>query len=349
MRKRFLPLILILCLFLTGCSLDIKSLFVKDEEVPLSNLSAEALYFDGKTAREKTKELITSAQKSIYVEQKIFSDPELKALIIQKAASGIEIRILLDQFETPNKTTLNEFKSNNISVQYYPAQKGQTNEAKFLIVDLREAMVYSFPWTEKGFNSHNLAVHLSERSAWKLASTVFNRDWIFTTTLSLDIPKTTELTEDNISVLANTNIKQKLLDQIQKSTTNIWIIVSHVTDSDILQALIDAAAKGVDIKLIVDSGIMPKSYQNDIESLQAAGVQIRYYDSSAHPPLEINLGIFDRQTFTLSSSGWGYKAFVMNHEVAIAAPSPAASQELIVKFDQDWLNSSPTPPGQEPG
>jgi len=149
MRKRFFPVILIICLFLTGCSLDLKSLLIKEKDAPISNLNAEALYFDGKNARAKTIELINSAQKSIYIEQKIFSDPKLKELIIEKAKSGVEIKILLDKFETPNRGTLNEFKSNNISVQYYPTQKGQTDEAKFLIVDLEEAIIYSFPWTNE--------------------------------------------------------------------------------------------------------------------------------------------------------------------------------------------------------
>lgn len=347
MRKRLLPMIMILCLFLTGCSLDIKSLFVKEEDTPLSNLSAEALYFDGKTAREKTIELISSAQESIYIEQKVFSDKALKELIIGKASSGIEIRILLDQFETPNKSTLSEFKSNNISVQYYPARKGQTDEVKFLIVDLKEAMIYSFPWTSEGFNSHNLAVNLSGRSVWKLAN-VFNRDWIFTTTLSLDIPKDTELQEDNITIATNTNVKQQVVDHIQKSTANIWAIASHVTDSDTVQALMDAAGKGIDVKLIVDSNIMPNNYPETIEKLKDAGIQIRYYNSTAHPPLDMNLGIFDRNAFVFSSSGWGYKAFVMNHEASITVPSPLASQELTKRFDQDWLNSSTTPPVPKP-
>ena len=347
MRKRFLPVILTLCLFLTGCSIeDIKSLFVKEEAAPISNLKAEALYFDGKTAHEKTKELITSAQKSIYIEQKTFSDPELKKLIIEKVKSGVEIKILLDQFETSNKSTLNEFKSNNISVQYYPARKGQTDEAKFLIVDLEEAMVYSFPWTSEGFNSHNLAVNLSGRSVWKLAN-VFNRDWIFTTTLSLDIPKDTDLTEDNITIAANVNVKNQLLDQIQKSTSNIWVIASHVTDSEIVQALKESANKGLDIKLVLDSRLMPSNYPGTLEELKNAGIQIRYYDSNTKPPLEINLAIFDSRSFILSSSGWGYKAFVMNHEVSITVPSPVASQELVNRFDQDWLNSSTVAPPKE--
>lgn len=347
MRKWLFPLIMILCLFLTGCSIDIKSLLVKEEDKPLSNLSAEALYFDGKTARERTIELLSSAQESIYVEQKILSDEALKKLIINKASSGVEIRILLDQFETPNKSTLNEFKSNNISVQYYPARKGQTDEVKFLIVDLKEAMIYSFPWTSEGFNSHNLAVNLTGRSVWKLAN-VFNRDWIFTTTLSLDIPKDTALQEDNIIIATNANVKQQILDLIQSSAKNIWVIASHVTDSDTVQAFIDAAGKGLDVKLIVDSNIMPNNYPETIKKLKNAGIQIRYYNSASNPPLDMNLGIFDSNTFLVSSSGWGYKAFVMNHEVSITVPSPLASQELITRFDQDWLKSSTIPPVPEP-
>ncbi|MEL1135264.1 phosphatidylserine/phosphatidylglycerophosphate/cardiolipin synthase family protein [Desulfitobacterium sp. THU1] len=347
MRNRFLPIILILSLFLTGCSINIKNLFVKENDAPVSNLAAEALYFDASSARAKTIELIDSAQKSIYIEQKIFSDAALKELIIKKATSGIEVRILLDQFETPNKATLNEFKSQNISVQYYPARKGQTNEVKFLIVDLKEAIVYSFPWTSEGFKTHNLAVSLTGRSVAKLAN-VFNRDWIFTTTLSLDLPQETALVEDSIVVAANVNVKAQILDHIQKSEKTIWTTVSHATDTEIVNAFIEAAAKGLDVKLIVDSNIMPSSYPETLLKLQDAGVQLRYYNSQAQPSLDLNYGIFDGNTFIFSSSGWGYKAFVMNHELSITVPSPTATQELITQFDQDWGNSSPTVPAQNP-
>ncbi|AGA69507.1 hypothetical protein Desdi_2063 [Desulfitobacterium dichloroeliminans LMG P-21439] len=347
MRKRFLPIILILCLFLTGCSINIKNLFVKDDDAPISNLAAEALYFDGNTVRDRTLELISSAQKSIYIEQKVLSDVAIKELIIKKASSGIEVRILLDQFETANKSTLNEFKSQNISVQYYPAQKGQTNEVKFLIVDLKDAIIYSFPWTNDGFNTHHLAVNLTGRSVAKLAN-VFNRDWIFTTTLSLDIPKDTDLGEDNIIVAADVNVKNQILDQIKNSEKTIWAIVSHATDTEIVNAFVEAAAKGLDVKLILDSGIMPSSYPETLQKLKEAGVQLRYYDSKAQAPLDLNYGIFDGNTFIFSSSGWGYKAFVMNHELSLTVPSPNATQELIMHYDQDWGKSSPTSPPQNP-
>lgn len=342
MFKRFFALLLILSLFLTGCSVDLKKFFVKEKETPVSNLSAESLLFDGKTTHKKTEDLISSAEKSIYIEQTIFSDESLRNLVIQKATSGVKVRILLDQFETPNQATLNQLKSKNISVQYYPARKGQTDEAKFLIVDMTQAIIYSFPWTAEGFEAHNMAVLLSGKSVWKLAG-IFNKDWQFTTTLSLDIPKTTDLPEDNILLATNANVKQQVIEHISGSQKSIWVSVSQVTDEDTIQAFIDAANKGRDVRIILDPGIMPKNWPETIEKLKASGIQIRYFKHPANKSLNLNVGIFDGDTFVLSSSGWGYKSFVMNHELSITVPSPKATLELIKQFDQDWQSSSSPP------
>ena len=342
MLKRFFALLIILSLFTTGCSVDLKKLFVKEKEAPVSNLSASALDFDGVTIHQKTEALLSSAKKSIFIEQSIFSDESLMNLVVQKAAAGVEVRVLLDQFETPNQATLNQLKSKNISVQYYPARKGQTDEAKFLIVDMTQALIYSSPWTAGGFAAHTMSVLLTGKSVWKLAG-IFNRDWQFTTTLSLDIPKTTDLPEDNILLATNANVKQQLIEQIAGSQKSVWAIVSQVTDQDIIQAFIDAANKGRDVRIILDPGIMPANWPETIEKLKASGIQLRYFKLPTNKPLELNVGIFDGGTFISSSSGWGYKSFVMNHELSLTAPAPEATLELIKHFDQDWQSSSTTP------
>jgi cardiolipin synthase A/B len=342
MFKRFFAVLMILSLLLSGCSLDFKRLLVKEKETPVSNLPAEALYFDGETTYNKIVDLISSAKKSIYIEQTIFSDERLIHLIIQKATAGVEVRILLDQFETSNQATLNQLKSKNISVQYYPARKGQTNAVKCLIVDTNRALIFSFPWTSEGFRAKNMAVLLSGKSVWKLAG-VFNRDWQFTTTLSLGIPETTNLPDDYIVLATNTNVKQQVIEHISGSEQSVWAIVSQVTDQDTIQAFIDAANKGRDVRLILDPKIMPNNWPGTIEKLKTSGAQIRYFKASPSRPMELNVGIFDGDTFLLSSSGWGYKSFVMNHELSITAPAPAATLQLVKQFDQEWQSSSSTP------
>jgi cardiolipin synthase A/B len=340
MLKRFFALLIVFTLLLTGCSINYKKLFIKDEETPLSNLSPNSLLFNGEDSYKKTEELISSAKKSLYIEQTIFSDDHLMNLIIQKATNGVEVRILLDQFETPNQTTLAQLKSRNISVQYYPARRGQTNEVKFLIADLNQALVYSFPWTAESFGAHNLSILLTGKSVWKLAG-IFNSDWQFTTTLSLEIPKTSDLPEDNILLARNTNVKQQINEKISSSQRSIWAMVSQVTDQDTVQALIEAANKGRDVRIILDPDIMPGNWPETIKKLKASGIQIRSFKHPQNKPLRMNIGIFDGETFILSSSGWGYKSFVMNHELSITVPSPQATDELIKHFDTYWQSSTP--------
>lgn len=342
MFKRFFALLLILSLFLTGCSVDLKKLLVRQKETPVSNLSADALLFDGKTTHEKAEALLSSAKKSIYIEQTIFSDQRLMNLVIQKATSGVDVHVLLDQFETANQATLNVLKSKNISVQYYPARKGQTNEVKFLIVDLTQAIIFSSPWVAEGFAGHTMAVLLSGNSVWKLTG-IFNRDWQFTTTLSLDIPKTTNLPEDNILLATNANVKQQVIEHVSGSQKSIWISISQITDQDTIQAFVDAANKGRDVRIILDPGIMPVNWPETIQKLKASGIQIRYFKHPTYTSLQLNVGIFDGNTFILSSSGWGYKSFVMNHELSITVPAPQATMDLIKLFDQDWQSSTLSP------
>lgn len=342
MAKRYLALFIVLSLLLTGCSANLKKFFVKEKEAPISTLSSDALLFDGNASYEKTRQLIASAKKSIYIEQTLFSDDQLMNLVIQKAKSGIDVRILLDQFITGNRTTLNELKKQNISVQYYPARKGQTLDAKFLVIDMNQAIVYSAPWTTEGFNSHSLAIHLTEKSAWTLTG-IFNRDWQFTTTLPLDIPKETELPEDNIVLATNAKVKQQILENIAGSEKTIWATVNQVTEPDIIQALIDAANRGLDIRLILSPTIMPENWPETLANLKASGIQIRLYQSPDNKSLGLNLGIFDGESFIMSSSGWSYSSFVMDHELSLTVPSPRVSQVLIQRFDQEWQSSTPLP------
>ena len=321
-------------LFLNGCTMKVPKLF--PEETKISDLPPEALLIDRDAIYDRTLALIQSAQTSIYVEQTEFDDTRLIELLLAKSSSGVDVRILLDQWQKVNRATLDQLKSQNVSIQYYPAQKGQINNTKYLIVDHDKAIIYGPPWTENGFQSHSLAVELSGKSAWKTA-TLFSRDWEFTTTLPLNVPKTSSLPEDNIVLATNANVRQQLADQISASTNSIWIINSEITEPDLVQALINAVNKGCDVRLILDRSVTTKTPVT-LEKLITNGVHIRYYP--AELSLGMNLGIFDNKSFILSSSGWTRYSFVANHEFSITVPSPSASIRLGEMFEQDWEISS---------
>lgn len=320
--------------FLSGCTIKIPELF--PQEIPISNLPAEALFIDKDAIYNQTLILIESAQTSIYVEQAVFNDPHLIQLLIAKSRSGVDVRVLLDQWQKANRVTLDTLKSQNVSVQFYPAQKGQISHTKYLIVDQKRALVYGPSWTEDGFQAHDLAVELSGKSAWK-AATLFSKDWEFTTTFPLIVAETSPLPEDNIVIATNAKVRQQLIEHISSSTKSIFIESTEITEPDLKQALIDAAEKGCDVRLILDPSLTTKTPVT-LEELSSNGVHIRFYPSQ--PPLGMNLAIFDNTSFLLSSSGWTRYSFLANHEFSITVPSPTASNNLVAMFTQDWEKSS---------
>ncbi|WP_407308741.1 phospholipase D-like domain-containing protein [Desulfosporosinus sp. SB140] len=328
-------LMLFCLLFLSGCSIKIPKPFSKP--APTSTLSPEALFLDNNAIYNRTLSLIQSAQSSIYIEQFEFDDPRLIQLLLDKSRAGLDVRILLDQWQKQNWSTLDQLKSQNVSVQYYPAQKGQSDHTKMLIVDQGKALIYGPSWTAKGFQAHDLAVELSGKSAWKAAG-LYSKDWEFTTTFPLNVPKTTTLPDDNIILATNANVKQQLLEQISSSTKTIWIENSEITEPDLVQALIDAAGKGRDIRIIVDSSVATQTPVT-LEKLKASGISIRYYPSQTS--LGIRLAIIDSKSFLMSSSEWTRYSFVVNHEFSITIPSPTASVKLAQVFQQDWDKSKP--------
>ncbi|MBC2727330.1 phosphatidylserine/phosphatidylglycerophosphate/cardiolipin synthase family protein [Desulfosporosinus sp.] len=336
-RSSILSIVILLSLcvlFISGCTLKIPELFPK--EVPISNLPAKAIFIDKDAIYNQTVAMIESAQTSIYVEQAVFDDPNLIQLLISKSRTGVDVRVLLDQWQKANRITLDQLKSQNVSVQFYPAQKGQINHTKYLIIDQKRALIYGPPWTEEGFKAHDIAVELSGKSAWKAAS-LFSKDWAFTTTFPLDVEKTSTLPEDNIILATNANVRQQLIDRISTSTKSIWIANSEITEPDLIQALIEAAEKGCDVRLILDQSATTKTPVT-LEKLSTNGVHIRFYPSQ--PPLGLNLAIFDNSSFLLSSSGWTRYSFVANHEFSITVPSPKASSRLVEMYTQDWEKST---------
>ncbi len=340
LKPRFVSPIFFLLLFsmllISGCSFKPSKLF--PEPVPISDLPAEVLFIDKDAIYNRTLTLIQSAQTSIYVEQAEFDDPGLVQLLLTKSRAGIDVRILLDQWQKVNRVTLDLLKSENVSIQFYPAQKGQINHTKYLIVDQNVAMIYGPPWTADGLLAHDLAVELSGKSAWKTAN-LFSKDWEFTTTFPLNVPKTSSLPDDMIVLATSAKIKQQLVEQISASTKSIWIEISEITDTDpdIIQALIDAAEKGRDIRLILDRALVSKT-PTTLEKLKVKNITIRYFPSQT--PLGMHLAIFDNSSFLLSSSNWTRYSFVAYHEFSITVPSPLASAKLGAMFNQDWEKST---------
>ena len=341
MRKNKSPCFILIFLFLlslagfllSGCTYRIP--WLSSAPRPVSDLPAEAVLVDGAAIYDRTLQLIQSAQNSVYVQQAEFDDLQLMSLLAAQSQAGIDVRILLDQWQGVNRTTLDHLKSQNVSIQFYPAQRGQINHTKYVIIDCKKAIIYGPSWTAAGWQAHDASVELSGKSAWKTAA-AFASDWELTTTGSLPVPQTTDLPEDNIIVARNTNVKQQLNAEISASKESIRIAIPEISDPDLIQALLDASEKLPEVCLILDREAMLDAPAS-LEKLMSKNIQIRYFPSE--PRLGLRVAVFDNTCFILSSFDWTRNAFVTNHEFSVTVPSPAASAKLGDLFQQGWEKS----------
>jgi len=329
----------LICIFaMAGCG-NITSLFKEKEkgQEPISDLAASSIFIDSAEIRAQTIQLINRAQKAIYIELHILNDPEIVSLLAGRSHQGIEVRILLDQWQRENMATVKELKNQNVSVQYYPAQKGQYQRVRYMVIDYQVAVFYSQDWLQSGTNTHSIAIKLTGDTAWNMTKS-FREDWEYTTTLALQLPEKITLPEDNITFSLNGGVKQQVLNAINSATKEILIESEQVSYKTVVDALLDARKRGCSVRLILSPSCI-EATPDAIAAFKGAGIEVRYYQSPNQQTIKLNTGIFDDKKIIVTNSSWSYYSFVINHEASLAIPSPQAVLKLKETFEQDWNNS----------
>lgn len=337
-KSGFILLLIVLFLTATGCEISMP-FAKKNTSEQISNLSASSVFLDNSEIQSQTISLLNRAKKAIYIELSALDDPEIIDLIIKRSHEGVEIKILLDQWQRENAQTVKKLKNQNISVQYYPAQKGQYHRLRYMVIDYQVAMFYGQDWLQKYANTRSIAIRLTGDTAWNLAKS-FTKDWEYTTTLTLELPDSIDLPEDNITFALNGNVKQQILYAIKQATTEICAEVEQISETETVEALIAAKQRGCKVRLIL-SPSCAEATPNTIKAFKEAQIEVRYYDPADTEKINFNIGIFDNKTLIISSSSWSYRTFVINHEGSLSIPSPQVVNKIYSVFERDWQNSSP--------
>ncbi|MGI6449729.1 MAG: phospholipase D-like domain-containing protein [Desulfitobacteriia bacterium] len=338
--KRFLTILFVLfstTIMLSGCT-NLLPFFQKEEPEKISNLTASAVWFDSQEIRSQTIQLIENAKEAIFIQLSALNDPEIINLLVKKSHSGVEVRILLDQWQRDNTETVKNLKNQNVSVQYYPAQKGQYHRVRYLVIDYRVSIFYSQDWTSKGFETHSMAIKLTGDTAWTMAKS-FRNEWEYTTTLSLDLPEAVELPEDNITYTTNAGVKQFILRAINSATSEILVITEQLSDPDTVQALKEAKNRGCSIQLIISPSCAVAT-PNTIKEFQNADIEYRYFNNPDKLPIGYNIGIIDQKSLLVTNSSWTHYSFFINHESALIIPSPQAIEKVKSLFEEEWQHGT---------
>lgn len=280
--------------------------------------------------------------------------------------SGTEISINKlgeNVVKTDYKTEIEKLnKINNKEIEFnYDFFKGHIMHNKFCIID--DEIV----WTGTanisstgtgGFNENNACLIHSKEFA-KLFKREFEQMYIDGLFHENKYPiysrKGINIDNKNVQIYFSPNkfiINSVIIPEIEKAQNYIYLSMFLITNNKIVQSLIDAHNRGVEIKLIVDAYHALQPYSKH-EQLRKANIKVKVENWAGK--MHAKTVIIDDKTIITGSANWTYSAFKYNDEnLLIFRNVPNEVRFLKKEFEQSWksipnkwLYKNPKPEGKD--
>ncbi|MFE2428299.1 phosphatidylserine/phosphatidylglycerophosphate/cardiolipin synthase family protein [Streptomyces sp. NPDC059373] len=214
---------------------------------------------------------ITSATKSIDLTMYELVDTTAEQDLAAAEAKGVTVRVILDvRKKSTNQTAYTYLKGKSVGVAWSSSKYYYTHE-KSMVVDGTTALVMSGNLTSQYYSAdRNYTVVDTDTADITAIETVFTADYAGTTVTPGD--------GDNL-VWSPTDAQSKLLALINNATSSLWIEAQEMGYSTVVNALVSAENRGVDVRVVMTNS--SDDYASEFDTLTAAGVKVSTYADTA--------------------------------------------------------------------
>lgn len=299
---------------------------------------------------------ISKAKKIIYIEtykiDKIIGS-RLKDVLIKKVKEGVEVKLLMDHWGSSiNEDFFKELESLGGEVRFFRVFKITSNwfsynnrrdHRKIAVVD-NVCFVGSANLASNSLNWREFVVRIKDNSFsdamrlvfldnFKIHSFFFHSEKKHLKPIRLG---SLEIVRDVPSIRYQ-KIRNKRLHLIRNAKKSVIIETPYfVPDTKTLIALIRAANRGVNIKIIIpkksDVRIVDVLAQSLFGELHKRGVELFFFGPGfAHS----KVFLVDDEVFSFGSSNFDYRSFKYQYEVSIFG-----KDEVLEKYVKDHLDAS---------
>lgn len=133
--------------------------------------------------------------------------------------------------------------------------------------------------------------------------------------------------------------------EIGAARTSIHVLMYSFTDRTLADALVAAAARGVDVRLVFDrtQGYERNSLSDELIA-RLGPKRVVYRTGKGRGVMHQKLAIFDGLTVVLGSYNWTNNARLNNWENLIVLRDAAVAAECQTEFQRVWDSPAPRPP-----
>ncbi len=280
--------------------------------------------------------LIAGARSTIQVEVYEFNRPDLAAALIDAHARGVVVTVIHDPSERSSAATAARLRAHAIEVIDYPIRSQMIDHVKLLVVDAQVAVVGGINWGANSPANHDYDAEIRGPAVANLER-VFVRDLV-TCGRRSSIPN--PVADASIMVAATlpgAEIRPLALAIIDRAVHRLDLELFVLTDTGIVHALEAAAARGVQVQVLLDPS-QPSS-KPAYAALSAGAVTVHWYRGLGEL-LHAKAIVADTRSVLFGSANWSGGGFARNHELDIDLPSaPAVASEIIDQMTLDWVAS----------
>ncbi len=288
------------------------------------------------------EEALEAAQESVDL---LLSDAELDGnplllWVVSAAERGVQVRAILDASDwssaitEKNQPTVEYLRERGVDARF--DDPAVTTHAKLVVVDRRVVVLGSTNWNRHAVSEQEQAnVLVEDDRVGGVFAEYFERLWNETLPeagVALDLEPLSVREPSLIpipEVPGTTNYVRVLTQLLASAKRSVHVVMyraSHYPgypgslSNVILQDLIDAAGRGLDVRIVLDDcAFFPDSAEANLEAalfLHLHGVDVRLDDPSV--TTHAKLVIIDEETVLVGSTNWNYYSLEKDNEVDLA-------------------------------
>ena len=315
-------------------------------QAPLLYGSSVDFFVAGRDKFDSLFRDIDKATDHIHVEYYVWDDDVIgnhfKNLLIRKSAEGVKIRIIVDAVGSwrLKRSFYEEFRSAGIEVEEFMKVKfpmftshfNYRNHRKIVVIDGKIGYVGGMNVADRYINGvswgnwRDTHIRIEGKGVQGLQS-VFLIDWFLVSKSLITARKYFPLLENygtNSMQIASSGpyssareILQGFMHAIFNAKSSIFIQTPYfIPPEGLLEALISASARGVDVRIMVprksDSILIQLASRSYFKKLMMMGVKVYYYEAGF---MHSKLTVIDDSLTLIGSTNFDIRSFEQNLEV----------------------------------
>ena len=315
-------------------------------QAPLLYGSSVDFFVAGRDKFDSLFRDIDKATDHIHVEYYVWDDDVIgnhfKNLLIRKSAEGVKIRIIVDAVGSwrLKRSFYEEFRSAGIEVEEFMKVKfpmftshfNYRNHRKIVVIDGKIGYVGGMNVADRYINGvswgnwRDTHIRIEGKGVQGLQS-VFLIDWFLVSKSLITARRYFPLLEnygDNLMQIASSGpyssareILQGFMHAIFSAKSSIFIQTPYfIPPEGLLEALISASARGVDVRLMVsrksDTVMVQLASRSYFKKLMIAGIKVYFYEPGF---MHSKLTVIDDSLTLIGSANFDVRSFEQNLEV----------------------------------